>query len=176
VKKKSELDTARDQVAAARAAVAAQADKLAALGAEMDAAAAVLRSAEAKIGSLRIREAVLRQKVTDAEAVLDAAEDREVEALCIALAAEIVKRQSSDPLKHAAWVIEAVERLRKMVRSGFDQPVNAQTGTHPLVTQALGLLPRRNEIDCPVYELGGIVAPKTSWPVRRRQILAEASV
>jgi len=100
-----------------------------------------------------------------------------VEELNIQLAAEIMRRQAADPLRHSAWIVENVELLRAQTRGELDTPINQKFQLHPLVMQALSLAPTPNPMDVPIGRYGAFLAAGTldcSWPRRRKQIIAAA--
>jgi multidrug efflux pump subunit AcrA (membrane-fusion protein) len=165
----SALTEARQKVAAARAALADD-------NAEIAEGQNLITKLQAQITALRARQEAkgLRATLAAAEAALVAAEEAAVKDLAIELAAEIVKRQAADPLRSYSWVIENVTKLRGMIRSEIDTPNNEKYSQHPILTQALALLPPADPIDRPIFELGHAQIGQTDWATRRRAILAAA--
>jgi hypothetical protein len=157
----------------ARAAVAAaQAAKAEAQRIEQRQQEAIAHE-QAKFGELKQAHAALEDQIISAQAELAMAEEEALAQLNLEMAAEIVKRHAADPLSNSDWIIEQVTKLRDHVRSGFDTPLNQLSTVHPLITQALSLVPPRDSIDIPVYQLSGASA-QTAWPARRRKILQAA--
>ncbi len=76
-----------------------------------------------------------------AEEALGQAEEAVLEELNIELAGDIMKRMAADPVRHSAWLMASLVRLRDSVRSEFNTPITQKYRVHPLITQALALLP-----------------------------------
>lgn len=115
----------------------------------------------------------LQEALIGAQAELALAEEEAVAQWHIALAAEIMRRQNTDPIAQRDWIVASVTQLRMSQRLGLDHV--ARTTTHPLILQANALLPPLDALDTPVYLLGSVVAVAgTDWPSRRKRILAEA--
>ena len=165
----STLNEARSNVQAARELIAKD-----------DAALRVIEDQiadmQGQIRKLRDRQAAkhLHENLALAERELVMAEETTVEEINLSLANEIMQRQASDPLRHHKWIAESVTRLTQSVRSELDTQVGKKYGVHPLITQALALLPPRDGIDRPVWDLGYQVAEQTDWASRRRAIIAAA--
>jgi hypothetical protein len=165
------LNKARAKVAAARAAIAKDNE------AQRVHQAAII-AAQARVAAMKEQRAAkgLDVALADAMDALDLAEEEALVELNIHLAGAIVKRQATDPIKHHAWIIANVAKLRASMRSAFDTPNNEKYSQHPLVTQALALIPPLDDMDRPVYELGSPVEllGLTDWRSRRKAILAAA--
>ena len=165
----SALNEARANVAAARAALAADEAEIA----EGERLITVLQEQIAQLRQRQVQKG-LRAALAAAETALNAAEEAAVQSITLELAGEIVKRQTSDPLRHSAWVIENVMKLRGMICSELDTPITEKYSQHPLLTQALALVPPLDGVDRPVFDLGYVAVNETDWPSRRRAILAAA--
>ncbi len=157
---------ARAAVVAARAAIAER-------QVACDKQQAVVDAQKAILDGLAAQRAQAHVALLTAQGQLEQAEEAAIKQLAVETANEIIKRHSADPLGNSAWVIEWVVKLRAMVRSGFDTPNNERYQPHPLITQALALLPPVDDMDRPVYELGGGL-DGAAWPRRRHKILATA--
>ena len=162
----NDLLSRRAAVASARAAIRARDNACAAQQAVIDAQQAIL-------DDLARQRAEAHVALLTAQGRLDQAEEAAIRELAVQTANEIIRKHSADPLGNSAWVIEWVVKLRAMVRSGFDTPNNERYQPHPLITQALALLPPVDDMDRPVYELGGGL-DGNAWSARRHQILATA--
>lgn len=162
------LHTARDAAQKIRDAIAADEAALAEIQNEI----ALL---QARITALASRQADkgLRAQLAAAEADVAAKEDALVEQINLELAAQILKRQASDPLLHHEWIAGHLLRLEASVRSGLDIPINQKFSMHPVLRQALALLPPRDDLNRAVFQLGHQML-ETSWAARRRKIIAEA--
>jgi hypothetical protein len=165
----STLNEARQKVADARGALAA-AER------EIEEGRTLIKRLNAQVEELRARQEAkgLRAQLAAAEAALIVAEEVAVKDMALALANEIMKRQASDPLRHHQWVITNVMKLREMIRSELDTPLSERYTQHPLLVQALSLVPQLDAIDRPVHELGHVNVGATDWATRRRAILAAA--
>jgi multidrug resistance efflux pump len=159
-KAQAKVDAARAAIAQDQAAVKAVQDQITALQAQIT----EMRKAHANKW--------LHTTLDAAERELAEAEEAAVEELNIALAAEIMRKQASDPLHHYKWIVEHVLKLRASVRSEMDTPINKKYQVHPLIMQALALQPKPDEMDTPIAELAGGL--DCSWPRRRKALLAEA--
>lgn len=116
----------------------------------------------------------MHEKLAAGKAALVAAEEAAVKDMAIELAGEIMQKQAADPVRHCGWITAQVAKLRTMVRAEIDTPISEKYSQHPVITQALTLLPPLNVLDKPVHELGYIIAGHSDWSTRRRKILAEA--
>jgi hypothetical protein len=165
----SDLNEARARVAEARAAIAKDDEALQ----EIRNQVAIL---EARIVTLKQRQEAkgLREQLAAAERDLSQAEEAVLDAINLELAALIVKRQASDPVQHSEWIMANLVKLRDSVRSALDVPVNKKFSQHPLITQALALLPPRDGLNVPVWELGYTLTGHTDWASRRRAIISRA--
>lgn len=163
------LNEARAKVHSARAAIAKDDEALQVVKNEI----AIL---EARIKRLEQQQEQkgLRARLAGAEKELAQAEELTVEQINLELAGEIVRRQASDPLKHHAWVAEHVTKLHASVRSELDTAIGKKYSVHPLITQALALMPPVDGLDRPVWDLGYQVRGTTDWASRRRAIIAAA--
>jgi hypothetical protein len=163
------LHIARAAVASAKQAIAKDDEALQAIKNDI----AIL---EARIVTLRQRqeEKGLRAQLAVAERDLAVVEEATLDELNLNLAGEIVRRQASDPLRHSDWIMTNLVKLRAAVRSELDTPITKRYTVHPLITQALALLPKRDGKDMPVWELGHEMHGSTDWASRRRAIVAEA--
>jgi hypothetical protein len=163
------LRRARDKVAAARTAIEQDDQALGAIQWEIDAL-------QAKISALRQHQAAkgLREQLAAAMRELDQAEEAAITAFAIELAAETMRLHAADPIGHQAQVQANLVRLRAAVRSELDTPISEKYSMPAVVVQALALLPQIDPMDRPVYELGAPGTYETTWPARRRQILAQA--
>jgi hypothetical protein len=163
------LHTARATVAAAKQAIAKDDEALQ----EIQNQVAIL---EARIATLKQRqeEKGLRAKLALAEKDLAATEEAALDQINLELAGEIVRRQALDPLRYHKWIAEHVTKLHASVRSELDTPRTQKYHVHPLITQALALIPPKDGIDRPVWDLGYQVQGQTDWASRRRAIVAEA--
>jgi multidrug efflux pump subunit AcrA (membrane-fusion protein) len=130
---------------------------------------------QAKQASIQQDIANLRNQRSIDDAALTAAEEAAVYEINLELAGEIIKRQASDPVQHYQWIVDRIGKLRSSVRGGLDTPNNQKFSIHPLITQALSLIPPPSDMDRPVFELGApTVAGVSDWRSRRKKILAEA--
>lgn len=165
----SALNEARAKVAAAREAITKDNEALK----EIENQIAVL---QARIESLRQRQESkgLRGQLEIAQREQAVVEETVLDTLNLNLAGEIIRRQASDPLPHSDWIMRSLVRLRDSVRSELDVPVNRKFSQHPLLTQALALLPPVDDLDKKVFDLGYTVTGFTDWGTRRRQIIAAA--
>jgi uncharacterized protein HemX len=163
------LRRARDKVAAANAAIEQDDQALAAIQRE-------IAALQAKVDELRKVQTAkgLRAQLAAAERDLAVAEEEAVKALAIELAAATMRLHAADPIGHQATVQANLVRLRAAVRSELDTPINEKYSMPAIVVQALALLPQIDPVDRPVYELGAPGTYETTWPARRRQILAQA--
>jgi hypothetical protein len=163
------LNDARSKVAAARAAITQDNEALQ----EIKSQIAIL---EARIKKLEQRqeEKGLRAHLAIAERELAEAEESAVEQINLELAGEIMQRQAADPLRHHAWIAQHVTKLHASVRSELDTPIGKKYCVHMLITAALALMPPKDGIDRPVWDLGYQVRGVTDWASRRRAIIAEA--
>jgi hypothetical protein len=165
----SALNEARAKVTAARAAIAKDDEVLQEVRNQIAAWQARITELE------RVQEATgLRVQLAQAERKLTQAEEATVEEINLELADEIVRRQASDPLRHYAWIAAHVTKLHASVRSEFNTPRTQKYSVHPLITQALALLPPRDGLNQPVWELGHEMHGVTDWASRRKKIIAEA--
>lgn len=135
-----------------------------------------IKALEFKIEALRTVQAAkhLHEDLAIAMRELAKAEEQAVEALAIDLAGEIIQRQTANPVKHYRWIVANVAKLRASVRSEIDTPNNERFRIHPLIQQALLLQPKPDDLNTPINQLVGSL--DASWPMRRRQILAEAEI
>ena len=163
------LNQARAKVADARAAIAKDAEALQAIQNDI----AILQARIKKLEQQQEQRG-LRAQLALAERELTQAEETALDEINLELAGEIMKRQESDPLRHYAWIMANLVRLRDSVRSGFDSPNPATYTVHPLITQALALLPPRDDVYLKVYDLGHQMHGYTDWASRRRAIIATA--
>lgn len=165
----SALNAARAQVASARELIA-QDD--AAVGVVEDQIATL----QAQINRLRERQQAQHrhENLALAERALAEAEEAAVTQINLELANEIMKRQAADPLRHHAWIAQHVTQLHASMRSEMDMPINERYAQHPLITQALALIPPKDGIDRPVWDLGYQLAGQTDWPSRRRRVIDRA--
>jgi hypothetical protein len=165
----SSLNNARARVQAARDCIAEDDSAMRAIQDEI----AIL---EARAAALKARQSAkgLHLELLQAERALAAAEEAAVEDINLHLAAEIMKAQANDPLTQHAWIAASVTKLHASVRSELDTPLGKKYAVHPLITQALSLLPPKDGIDRPVWDLGYQVEHVSDWASRRRQIIAEA--
>lgn len=163
------LNDARARVLAARAAIALDDEAMQ----EIKNQIAVL---EARIKKLEQRQEArgLRAQLAQAERELTGCEEAALDGINLELAGEIMKRQASDPLRHHAWIASQVTKLQASVRSELDTSIAKKYAVHPLVTQALALMPPKDGIDRPVWDLGYQVRGQTDWASRRRAIIARA--
>lgn len=165
----SALNETRAKVQAARDAIAEDNKALALIQNE-------IAAMQARIESLKQRQEAkgLGAQLAVAERELTVAEETALNEINLELAGEIMKRQASDPLRHHAWIAEHVTKLHASVRSELDTPLTQKYRVHPLILQALALMPPVDGIDRPVWDLGYQVRGVTDWPLRRRAIIAQA--
>jgi hypothetical protein len=161
-KARAAVNDARAAIARDAAAVKAVRDQIAALEAQI----AEMRRVSANKG--------LEATLAAAESALVLAEEETIVALNVELAAEIIQRFHADPVRHERWVVEAVARLRRSVRSELDTPLTQKFAPNPVIESALALVPPPDPMDQPVFLLGGAVGGQTDWPSRRKAILAAA--
>jgi hypothetical protein len=159
----TKLNEARAKVQAARDAIAKDNEALQQVQNEV-----VLLQARIKKLEQRQEEKGLRASLALAVEALAQTEEAALDEHCLELASEIVKRQASDPLRHSAWIMTNLNRLRDSVRSEFNTPLTIKYSVHPLITQALALLPPRDDTRLPVYDLGHQMHGHTDWASRRR--------
>lgn len=67
--------------------------------------------------------------------------------LALSYSAEVVKRHAEDPLRHADWITVTVAKIRDLAPNELDTPVNEKYVPHPLIQQALALVPPPSDID-----------------------------
>lgn len=163
------LRKARAIVAKARAAVAKDDAALHAVQRKIDALNGQIEKLRTQRVAKRLHETLER-----AERTLAAAEEDAVRTLAIELAGTIIKRMSHNPVRHHDWIVAQIAKLRTMIRSEVDTPLAEKYSQHPLITQALSLLPPPDDLDRPVYDLGYGVPGLSDWASRRSRILAEA--
>jgi hypothetical protein len=163
------LNDARAKVAVAREAIAKDDEALQ----EIENQVAVL---QARIETLKQRqeEKGLRVQLAAAERELGEVEEATLDQINLELAGAIVRRQALDPLRHYPWIMTSLLRLRDSTRTEFNTPITQRYAVHPLITQALALLPRRDGVNQPVWELGHEMHGYTDWASRRRAIIASA--
>jgi hypothetical protein len=157
-----------------QAAVAAIDSQLAADANEAEQAQQAVAIAQAKLAAIQNRKAARLQERAKAEAALAAAEEAALEQLNIELAGSIVRMQATDAVGNHEKIIASLDKLRCGVRTELDSPVNQRYRVNPIIQAALNLLPPRDDIHTPVYELGGVIVGKTDWASRRKAILAAA--
>jgi len=159
-----------DALNQARATVAAiNAKKAKALAAEQR-QQRVIASEQEKFGALKKQHAHLDQDLAEAERALCVAEEAALLDHNIALAGEIVRRNATDPVKHAEWIVEHVLRLRASVRSEWDTPINSKFSIHPLIRQCFALVPPLDPLDTPIDQLNNWGT--LGWAHRRKTLLA----
>jgi hypothetical protein len=130
--------------------------------------------AQARLVAIEHRKAARYQERAKAEAALAAAEETALEQLNVERAGWIVRMQATDPVGNHDAIVAALEQLRRGVRSGLDTPANVRYAPHPLVVQAMQLMPPLDDLYRPVFEMGGAVAGVSDWASRRKAILAAA--
>jgi hypothetical protein len=165
----SALNEARAKVAAARAAIAQDNEALQ----EIQNQIAVLQARIKKLEQVQEAKG-LRAALAAAERELTQAEEAALDEINLELAGEIVRRQALDPLRYHKWIAEHVTKLAASVRSELDTSITKKYAVHPLITQALALMPPKDGIDRPVWDLGYQVHGTTDWASRRRTIIAAA--
>jgi hypothetical protein len=127
-----------------------------------------------KEAALAQRRMVLHQERAEAETALAVSEEAAIAQLAVAKAADILRLQTDDAISNFERISAEVNQLRSMVRSELDTPGNQKYSVHPLIRQALELVPPPDILDRPIYELGGAVVGVSDWPTRRRAILTMA--